>query len=156
MCSSDLERSKPHRLTLTLPHHPMERRDILPLLLLTAIYALTAFFRLGDFNAPQSVVKFQQGDSYIFVYNEPVTVDQVSFYPSLGTGYYRLEWLDDEGETHSVKLDQPYNSLFKWRLLELDQVDQDGEAAAGEGAEAVGAATAARSEERRVGKECGS
>ena len=138
------EKGRPRRFTLTLPHHPMERRDALPVLLLTAVYAVTAFFQLGSFTGPESCVEFQQGDSYIFVYNEPVTVDQVSFYPSLGTGYYRLEWLDDEGETHSVKLDQPYNSLFKWRLLELDQVNQDGEAATGEGAEAVGAATAAR------------
>lgn len=38
------ERAKPRRMTLTLPCHPMERRDVLPLLLLTAVYALTAFF----------------------------------------------------------------------------------------------------------------
>ena len=41
------EQSKPRRITLTLPRFPMERRDILPVLLLTAVYALTAFFRLG-------------------------------------------------------------------------------------------------------------
>ena len=51
------EQSAPRRLTLTLKHHPMERGDALPLLLLTAVYALTAFFQLGDFNAPQSMVR---------------------------------------------------------------------------------------------------
>lgn len=120
------ERSKPHRLTLTLPHHPMERRDILPLLLLTAIYALTAFFRLGDFNAPQSVVKFQQGDSYEFSYDEPVTIDTLSYYTSLGTGYYTLEW-EENGLWYSLRPEQPYNSLFKWKVLDLNtQVDQNG------------------------------
>ncbi|MDE6260496.1 MAG: glycosyltransferase family 39 protein [Oscillospiraceae bacterium] len=120
------ERSKPRRMTLTLPCHPMERRDVLPVLLLTAVYAFTAFFRLGDFSAPQNPAKFQQGDSYEFSYDQPVTVDTVSFYTSLGTGYYTLEWQDENGNWQGVKLDQPYNSLFKWRPLNLETVDQNG------------------------------
>ena len=120
------ERSKPHRMTLTLKHHPMERRDILPVLLLTAVYAFTAFFQLGSFTAPQSVAKFQRGDSYEFSYNQPVTVDTVSFYTSLGTGYYTLEWEDENGNWQGVKLDQPYNALFKWQVLELEKVDSEG------------------------------
>lgn len=121
------EQSAPRRLTLTLKHHPMERGDALPLLLLTAVYALTAFFQLGDFNAPQSMVKFQQGDSYEFSYDQPVTVDTVSLYTSLGTGYYTLEWEGEDGQWHSLRLDQPYNSLFKWRVLDLERnIDQNG------------------------------
>ena len=121
------ERAKPRRMTLTLPCHPMERRDVLPLLLLTAVYALTAFFQLGDFNAPQSAVKFQRGDSYEFSYGQPVTVDTVSYYTSLGTGYYTLEWEGEDGQWHSLRLDQPYNSLFKWRVLDLERnIDQNG------------------------------
>ena len=121
------EQSAPRRLTLTLKRHPMERGDALPLLLLTAVYALTAFFQLGDFNAPQSMVKFQQGDSYEFSYNQPVTVDTVSLYTSLGTGYYTLEWEEEDGQWHSLRLDQPYNSLFKWRVLDLGRnIDQNG------------------------------
>lgn len=121
------EKSAPRRLTLTLKHHPMERGDALPLLLLTAVYALTAFFQLGDFNAPQSMVKFQQGDSYEFSYNQPVTVDTVSLYTSLGTGYYTLEWEEEDGRWYSLRPEQYYNSLFKWHILELDRnVDQNG------------------------------
>lgn len=121
------EQSAPRRLTLTLKHHPMERGDALPLLLLTAVYALTAFFQLGDFNAPQSMVKFQQGDSYEFSYNQPVTVDTVSLYTSLGTGYYTLEWEEEDGRWYSLRPEQYYNSLFKWHILELDRnVDQNG------------------------------
>ena len=120
------ERAKPRRLTLTLPCHPMERRDILPVLLLTAAYAATAFFRLGNLHGPQSVVKFQQGDSYTFSYEQPVTVDKVSYFTSLGTGHYTLEWEEEDGGWRSVKLDQPYNALFKWRVLDLAAVDSDG------------------------------
>ena len=121
------EKSAPRRLTLTLKRHPMERRDALPLLLLTAVYALTAFFQLGDFNAPQSMVKFQQGDSYEFSYDEPITVDAVSLYTSLGTGYYTLEWEGEDGTWRSIRPEQYYNSLFKWHVLDLNaKVDQNG------------------------------
>ena len=115
------------RLTLTLKRHPMEKRDILPVLLLTAVYAFTAFFQLGDPQAPQSVAKFQQGDSYEFSYDEPIWVDELSFYTSLGTGYYTLEWEGEDGAWRSIRLEQPYNSLLKWKVLDLStQVDQNG------------------------------
>ena len=137
------ERSKPRRLTLTLPCHPMERRDILPILLLTAVYAATAFFQLGDFSVPQNVVKFRQGDSYEFSYDRPVTVDKLSFYTSLGTGTYTLEWENMEGGWQSVTLDQAYNTLFKWQILDLTAVDSSGKAPEGD-ARPLGAVTASR------------
>ncbi len=121
------ERSKRARMTLTLPYHPMERSDILPVLLLTAVYAATAFFRLGNLSGPESVVKFRQGDSLAFAYEQPVTVDKVSFFTSLGTGSYELEWMDDDGSWQGgIKLDQSYNTLFKWRVVDLQRVDWNG------------------------------
>ncbi|MCI8762789.1 MAG: hypothetical protein HFF28_08160, partial [Oscillospiraceae bacterium] len=142
------ERSKRTRMTLTLPRHPMERSDILPVLLLTAVYAATAFFRLGNMTGPQSVVELQQGDSLAFSYEQPVTVDKISFFTSLGTGSYELEWLDEEGNWQGkVRLDQPYNALFKWKVLDLQNgVDQNGieicEANNNQGRPPLGAVTA--------------
>ena len=128
------ERFQHRRLTLTIPCYPMEKSDVLPILLLTAVYAATAFFRLGNMTGPQSVVKFQQGESLSFSYDQPVVVDKISFFTSLGTGYYELEWQDEEGNWQGVKLDQSYNTLFKWRVLDLDQVDEEGaEVKEGEG-----------------------
>lgn len=143
------ERLKPRRMSLTLPHHPMERQDALPILLITAVYAFTAFFRLGNLSAPQNVVKFQQGDSHEFSYDQPVTVDKISFYTSLGTGYYTLEWETEDGTWQSIRLEQPYNSLFKWKVLDLTaQVDQNGLEISkdnhNEGSEAIGGITASR------------
>jgi len=143
------ERAKPRRMTLTLPCHPMERRDTLPVLLLTAVYAFTAFFQLGDLHVPQNVVKFHQGDGYEFSYDQPVTVDTVSFYTSLGTGYYTLEWEAEDGTWRSIRPEQPYNSLFKWKVLDLTaQVDGNGleisEDNKNEGSEAMGAITGSR------------
>ena len=143
------ERSNPRRLTLTLPRHPMEAGDILPVLLLTAVYAATAFFQLGDLSVPQSVVRFQQGDCYEFSYEQPITVDKLSFYTSLGTGNYTLEWETQDGTWLRVRPEQPYNSLLKWKALDLTaDVDQNGlEIKAdnnNEGSEALGPITASR------------
>ena len=143
------ERSRSHRLTLTIPRHPMERRDILPVLLLTAVYAATAFFQLGDFNVPRNVAQFRQGDSCEFSYDRPVTVDKLSFYTSLGTGYYTLEWETEDGTWRSIRPEQPYNSLLKWKVLDLTaDVDQNGleikEANNNTGSDAIGPVTASR------------
>ena len=33
----------------------------------------------------------------------------------------------EDGQWHSLRLDQPYNSLFKWRVLDLGRnIDQSG------------------------------
>ena len=82
---------QPRRMTLTLKRHPMERKDALPLLLLTVIYAFTAFFRLGDAHAPESYTIFQRGDSITFSFSEPVEVDKVAYFTVIGTGSYILE-----------------------------------------------------------------
>lgn len=123
------ENSKPRRLTLTLPCHPMEKGDALPLLLLTAVYAFTAFFQLGNLSGPQNPAKLRQGDVVEFSYDQPATVDKLSYFTSLGTGYYTLEWEAEDGTWRSVKLDQPYNSLFKWKVLDLTKVKENGEEA---------------------------
>ena len=135
--------SKPRRLTLTLPCHPMEKRDALPLLLLTAVYAFTAFFQLGNFSGPQNPAKLRQGDVLEFSYDQPATVDKLSYFTSLGTGYYTLEWETEDGSWRSVKLDQPYNSLFKWKVLDLARVKENGEAVK-DGDTPVGVITASR------------
>ena len=36
------------------PQAPVERRDILPVVVITLIYAAVAFFKLGNLTAPQS------------------------------------------------------------------------------------------------------
>ena len=46
------------RFSFARKRHPMERKDRLPLLVITAVYAATAFFRLGSFSAPQAALDF--------------------------------------------------------------------------------------------------
>ncbi len=121
------ERSRPRRMTLTLKRHPFTRKDALPMLLVTIVYAATAFFRLGDMTAPQSCLVFQDNDRFTFSYNEPVTVDKLSYYTSLGTGSYTLEYSTDGERWRSITLDQSYNTLLKWQVVDLLAPDGEGE-----------------------------
>ena len=111
-------------MSLTLPYTPMERCDWIPLVLVTVLYAITAFSQLGSMSAPESYVKFQQGDSYTFSFSQPVKVDEISFYTALGTGTYRLEYTNNGTDWKWVDLDQNYATLFKWEKADLNQIPE--------------------------------
>ena len=111
-------------MSLTLPYTPMERCDWIPLVLVTVLYAITAFFQLGSMSAPESYVKLQQGDSYTFSFSQPVKVDEISFYTALGTGTYRLEYTNNGTDWKWVDLDQNYATLFKWEKADLNQIPE--------------------------------
>ncbi|MBD5098894.1 MAG: phospholipid carrier-dependent glycosyltransferase [Clostridiales bacterium] len=98
------ERSKPRRMTLTLPCHPMERRDILPVLLLTAVYAFTAFFRLGSLSAPQSVQPFMERETITWELDQEVTLAGIGWYTRIGTGAYSLEVSADGEEWTALQV----------------------------------------------------
>lgn len=115
--------TKKRPLTLTLRRHPMEKKDILPVLLLTVVYAATAFFRLGDFTAPQSYAVFQADTAVTFSFGQVVEVDEISYFTVLGTGHYTLEYSADGVNWGSIDLDQAYNTLLKWRLDNLNETE---------------------------------
>ena len=70
---------------------PLARRDAIPILLITCIYAVTAFAHLGSLQAPQSAWDFGDGESATFSLPESVQVSRLWYYPNLGTGKYQVE-----------------------------------------------------------------
>ncbi len=123
--------------------HPMEKKDRLPLLLISLIYALTAFFQLGDANTPQRYYEFHSNDSFtIQISGAPVYTTGFRYYSGLGTGSYNIEVSSDgenwstlwqrkedpkdknkvtgyyfanaEGYSPNYALTQKYNQLYKW------------------------------------------
>lgn len=103
------------RFTFSFPLHPMQRRDVLPLLLLTAVYAVTAFWSLGNTSAPQSFLRLQPGQTVTFSSWETVTLSRLEYYTGLWTGSYTLEFSPDGVSWQSVELEQDYAHLFYWR-----------------------------------------
>ena len=123
--------------------HPMEKSDRLPVLLITVIYALTAFFQLGDLTAPQETYDFSAGSTALIrVEGEAVYTTGFRYYSGLGTGSYNIEisadgehwstlwqrkddpedtskvtgyfFADAEGYSPNYALTQKYNQLYKW------------------------------------------
>lgn len=136
------------RLSFAGVCHPMVKKDALPLLLITAVYAATAFFQLGDMKAPQSVWDFGDEQAETFVLPEEVQASKIWYFSGLGSGNYQVEistdgvnwlslwqrkddpedpdevtgwyWADPEGYGNSYAMSQRYNQLFKWNELTID------------------------------------
>lgn len=137
------EPDRPRRFSFAGKCHPMERKDALPLLAITAVYAVTAFANLGSLKAPQSAWDFGGGQTCTFVLEEEILLTRLWYFPNLGTGSYDLEissdgeqwytfwtrpgendgtvsyWADgDYGPGYA--LSQTYSQLFKWNEVELE------------------------------------
>ena len=101
---------------------PMERKDALPLLLLTVVYAITAFWGLGDRVAPQQFCHFPDAGSTVELkLVEPMELkDHVMYYCGLNTGEYTLEYTTDGVNWEEAQtLEQSYVDLFKWKEQEV-------------------------------------
>lgn len=129
----------PAPLSFAAARHPMVKKDALPLLLITLVYAATAFFRLGSFTNPQSFQPMAAGSAVEVALDEEIILSKFLYYPGLGTGTYNLEisadgnhwstlwartdeegkttgwyWADAAGYDPSFALTQKYSELFKW------------------------------------------
>ena len=94
----------------------LSRLDAVLCLVITALYAVTAFAGLGDTNAPQSWCRFTERGQYALVdLGSETGLGMIRYYPGLHTGEYRLE-LSSDGESwrDAGSLSQEYNDLFKW------------------------------------------
>jgi 4-amino-4-deoxy-L-arabinose transferase-like glycosyltransferase len=114
--------SKP-KFDLAHCRHPMERRDILPVIIITLVYAAVAFFKLGSMSAPESFYRFTSDkDSVVVTLAEPAAIGKVMYYTGLWVGYYTLEFSGDgaswqeqlPAEDKEQSMNQPHSDLFKW------------------------------------------
>ena len=109
------------RFSFTAPLHPMEKKDALPLILLTALYAVTAFWNLGNTTNPQSFLNMKDNDTVSFSTSQTVSLDRVTYYSGLWTGSYILEYSSDGVNWESMELPQKYSRLFYWQDAELPE-----------------------------------
>lgn len=134
----------PRGLSFAGKRHPMEKTDRLPALLITLIYAATAFFSLGNLSAPTGVCDFAgMGPVTIRISATPIYVTGIRSFSGLGTGSYNIEissdgehwstlwqrhedkndpdkvtgyyWADAADYAPNYALTQKYNELYKWR-----------------------------------------
>lgn len=122
--------------------HPMVKKDALPLLLVTLVYALTAFFQLGSLSAPQSFQQFGDHQTVELTLSQDTRLTGLLYYTGLGTGAYNVEissdgshwstlwarkdedgkitgyyWADAQGYDPGYAITQNYSQLFKWAKI---------------------------------------
>lgn len=112
-----------HKPKLQFPskRFPMERKDALPLLLLTVVYAITAFWGLGNTSATQRFCQFPSANSSLELsLKQPTGLGSLMYYCGLNTGNYVLEYtMDGETWETAATLEQTYVDLFKWKTVDL-------------------------------------
>jgi len=109
------QRERRARLAFGAGIHPMTGRDVLPLLAITVLYAVTAFWGLGSFENPQTFQTFSDGRTLTFSLDSRIDLARVDYYTGLSTGSYTLECSADGTNWNSLPvLEQTYADLLKW------------------------------------------
>lgn len=118
--------------TLDGKRHPMERRDFFVMLVLVAVYAVTAFVNLGSAAAPQSFYTFtEENDQVIIDLGDAQKISRIMYYTGLYPGSYELSYSvngsnwktlrnadaveDENGNIDDSVMPQSYADLFKWQ-----------------------------------------
>ena len=115
----------------------LEKRDLLPLLLITAAYSAVTFLNLGNTGSPQSFRRFDDTAPIVIELREPACVGQVFYFTGLYHGdkkrAYKLElssdglnWTEqykefaDKEETRRTSgMSQDYSETFRWLSANL-------------------------------------
>ncbi len=122
------------RFTLNGVRHTMERKDLMPLIILMAVYAVAAFINLGSAEAPQSFYTFtEEKDVVELDLGQRETVTSILYYTGLYPGEYDVfysangsNWLrlrnENPGQNESdAAMPQSYADLFKWQYAKMDR-----------------------------------
>lgn len=111
------------RSPVLLPPPPtVQRRGVLPILVITAVYAVVAFFGLGNATAPQSFCALQRSAYVTLTLPETETIGALFYYTGLGTGDYTVSLSTDGVHyTNAGTMSQQYADLFKWKYAEFDE-----------------------------------
>ena len=126
--------SKP-KLTFFTQRRPMEKSDIAPLAVITAVFLFLALFQLGDTVAPQTFFQFSNAHKSIVIeLNQSEKLNSMMFYTGLWTGHYKFEvsadsqtWIEqtpiestEPDGSPTPAMDQPHSHLFKWRSAKIN------------------------------------
>ncbi|MBO6011656.1 MAG: phospholipid carrier-dependent glycosyltransferase [Oscillospiraceae bacterium] len=115
---------KPERkknLLLGCSVHPMKRNDVLPVIIITVVYAVTAFIGLGSGRDPESMLLMRNSEQEAIVeLDDAELVDEIWFYTGIKTGKYLVDTsLDGEGWSEPVTFEQTNAEQLHWVKLDV-------------------------------------
>ena len=98
---------------------PMKRRDYAYIFILIAVYSFIAFFRLGDFQAPQTSWTPQEGEVAIIDFGSTHLITEVQYRmgvtrPHQETFFTMLTSVDGVNWTHMYQFNPGFTSVFAW------------------------------------------
>lgn len=110
----------PHGYT-ACEERPMQKlKETLPVLCITVIYSVTAFWNLGNTRSPQSFTPME-GKSAIIELSSHDAVSRIVLFPGIGSGSYLFECSDDaEGWFPLDSFMQDHVAVLKWSIVPLD------------------------------------
>jgi len=120
--------------------HPMDRWDIMAIAIIMILWAVVAFWNLGDTRAPQSFHVFD-GEVIEIDLGRGTVLSRVRYFSGLNTGEYNLTISNDRSQWHSVDgMAQDAVRLFKWNevavqydgIVQFIRLSADGELHLGE------------------------
>lgn len=108
--------------------HFFTRTDWIALGVLTAVYAVVAFWGLGQNIAPQSFLHYEAGNYYAQIeLHQEQEITGVRYYSGLCTADYTLQfstdgenWVDQRKEDDTSGMTQTYTQLFRWNDATLN------------------------------------
>ena len=90
------------------------------LMILCVVYTLTAFYKLGDREAPQSFITLNAGDELTVDLGESIPVSGIMYYIGAKNGDWELSFSDDgDIRTEAQKFDEGVSAVFKWQKPEV-------------------------------------
>jgi hypothetical protein len=106
--------------------HKLTARDLIAMLVISAVYAVVAFWGLGSGDTPESFAKFESRDTQAVLEltgeTDPV---KMTYFTGIGTGKYAL-YCSEDGSAwdHMMDIEQKYSELLKWKTAEFPETAQ--------------------------------
>lgn len=96
----------------------IDRYDALIMAAVSLVYACSAFYHLGNTDAPQSFVSFSPEDSVTIELSESADIQSFELYSGLGVGGFEIA-VSSDGERFypTTTFEQNYVSIFKWNSI---------------------------------------
>ena len=107
-------------------HHGTDIKTWLPLLIVTAAYAGTAFWNLGNNASPERFIPMSGQSVVIELPDEQLDTGPKTLilFPGVGIGEYDIEYSDDaEGWFSLTHFSQDHVAVLKWQFLSLPTLD---------------------------------
>lgn len=99
----------------------LRRKDWIWIGAITILYTVLALYNLGSLKDPQTVWEPRAaGDSVYVDFGATKTLDQVNIFGGVGSGKYKIEFGDSQGQWSQEQEIDPTGKVFEWDIIPVD------------------------------------